>query len=192
MASYSSRYGTAYGYTESSLYGRDPEHGGLTWTSGYADVQGTQFSDGVIPDGVFAEGQMVTAPNGTSVDVGGMTYQEAYDAGFVEPTRASYYTYRLNSWGNGVVNDNWFAEVKYIALRNISLGYNLPKMAASKLGARNVYLGINARNVAYLYNSLPNNINPESFRGTTSSDSFRERSFSPYTASYTFSIAIDF
>jgi iron complex outermembrane receptor protein len=174
------------------LYGRDPEHGGVTWTSGYDDVQGTQFSDGVIPDGVFAEGQMVTAPNGTSVDVGGMTYQEAYDAGHVEPTHATYYTYRLNSWGNGVINDDWFAEVKYIALRNISLGYNLPKMAASKLGARNVYLGINARNVAYLYNSLPNDINPESFRGTTSSDSFRERSFSPYMASYTFSIAIDF
>ena len=60
------------------------------------------------------------------------------------------------------------------------------------MGARNIYLGINARNVAYLYNSLPNDINPESFRGTTSSDSFRERSFSPYLASYTFSIAIDF
>ncbi|MCM4164549.1 MULTISPECIES: SusC/RagA family TonB-linked outer membrane protein [unclassified Arenibacter] len=192
MASYSSRYGTAYGYTESSLYGRDPEHGGVTWTSGYDDVQGTQFSDGVIPDGVFAEGQMVTAPNGTTVDVGGMTYQEAFDAGHVEPTHASYYNYRVNSWGEGVVNDDWFAEVKYIALRNISMGYNLPKMAASKMGARNVYLGINARNVAYLYNSLPNDINPESFRGTTSSDSFRERSFSPYMASYTFSIAIDF
>ncbi len=192
MASYSSRYGTAYGFLETSLYGRSPEHGGVTWTSNYDDVNGKQFSDGIIPDGVFAEGQTVTTPSGSTVDVGGMTYQEAFDAGHVEPTHASYYHYRLNSWGNGVINDNWFAEVKYIALRNISMGYNLPKMAANKMGARNVYLGLNARNVAYLYNSMPNNINPESFRGTTSTESFLERSFSPYMASYTFSIAIDF
>ena len=192
IASYSSRYGTSYGYLERSLRGRSPEHGGVTWTSDFSDRQGTTFSDGIIPDGVFAEGQTVTAPSGTTVDVGGMTYQEAFDAGHVEPTHASWYNYRINSWGQGVVNDDWFAEVKYIALRNISLGYNLPKSASDKMGANNVYFGINARNIGYLYNSLPNDINPESFRGTTSGDSFRERSFSPYMANYTFMVAIDF
>lgn len=192
IASYSSRYGTSYGYTERSLRGRDAAHGGVAWTSQYSDDQGAQYGDGIIPDGVFAEDQMVTSPSGTVVNVGGMTYQEAYDAGHVEPTHASFYNYFTNSWGNGVVNDDWFSEVKYIAIRNISLGYNLPKIASDKIGAKNVYFGINARNIAYLYNNLPNDINPESFRGTTSSDSFRERSFSPYMANYTFTLAIDF
>lgn len=192
IASYSSRYGTSYGYLERSLRGRDAEHGGIPWTSGYDDTQGQRFVDGIIPDGIFADGQQVTAPSGATVDVGGMTYQEAFDAGHVEPTHASYYNYFINSWGSGVVNDDWFTELKYIAIRNISLGYNLPKSFSDKLGAKNFYVGINGRNLGYLYNSMPNDINPESFRGTTSTESFRERSFSPYIASYTMTISVDF
>ncbi|RPD90700.1 SusC/RagA family TonB-linked outer membrane protein [Aureibaculum marinum] len=192
IASYSSRYGTAYGYLEESLRGRDEEHGGVTWTSQYSDLQGTTFSDGIIPDGVFEDGQMVTAPNGATVNVGGMTYQEAFEAGYVEPTHASYYNYRINSWGQGVVNPDWFTELKYIALRNISIGYNLPESVSKSIGASNIYLGLNGRNLGYLYNSMPNDINPESFRGTSSTESFRERSFSPYMASYTMTILLDF
>ena len=192
IASYSNKYGTSYGYLEGSLRGRDPEHGGESWTSEYPEALGQSFSDGIIPEGVFDENTTVQAPNGNSVDVSGMTYQEAYDAGHVEPTHASYFNYFKNSWGGGVVNDDWFNEVKYIAIRNISLGYNLPKTVSDKMGAKNLYIGINARNLGYLYNSLPNNLNPESFRGTSSSDSYYERSFSPYTANYTMTISVDF
>ncbi|MEH6407331.1 MAG: SusC/RagA family TonB-linked outer membrane protein [Leeuwenhoekiella sp.] len=192
IASYSSRYGTAYGYLDASLRGRDAEHGGVAWTSEFGDTQGQSFNDGIIPEGIFQDGQMITTPNGASVDVGGMTYQEAYDQGYVEPTHASFYNYFTNSWSSGVVNDDWFRELKYIALRNISVGYNFPKSISEKLHAQNFYIGINARNLGYLYNSLPNDINPESFRGTASSDSFRERSFAPYTASYTMTISLDF
>lgn len=192
IASYSSRYGTSYGYLERSLRGRDAAHGGLPWTSEYTDTQGQQFGDGIIPDGVFADDQEVTAPDGSTVNVGGLTYQEAYDQGFVEPTHASYYNYQTNSWGNGVVNDDWFTELKYIAVRNVSFGYNLPKSISDKLGARNLYMGLNARNLGYLYNSMPNDINPESFRGTSSTETYRERAFSPYVASYTMTISVDF
>ena len=58
------KYGTAYGFLETSLVGRDAEHGGIPWTTGYSDSKGQQFVDGIIPDGVFATGQKVTAPNG--------------------------------------------------------------------------------------------------------------------------------
>ena len=192
IASYSNKYGTAYGYLETSLAGRDAEYGGKEWTTNYADSKGQNFVDGVIPDGVFATGQKVTAPDGQSVDVGGLTYQEAMDKGYVEPTHASYFTYRNNSWSSGVVNDDWFSEVNYIALRNISLSYSLPTSLARKIKASSLSLAINARNLGYLYNSLPNNLNPESFRGTSSTESFRERSFSPYTASYTMTLSVGF
>jgi len=192
IASYSSKYGTAYGYLERSLAGRDPEHGGVTWTSQYEDQKGEVFSDGIIPEGIFQDGQTVTAPDGSTVDVGGMTYEEAYKEGFVEPSHASYFNYFKNSWSRGVVNDDWFAEVKYIAIRNVSIGYNLPKTFNEKIGVNNLYIGLNGRNLGYLYNSLPNDINPESFRGTTSNDSFRERGFTPYTATYMMTVAIDF
>ncbi len=192
IASYSNKYGTAYGMMETSNKWRDAEHGGMSWTSQYSDIQGRTYNDGLIPDGVFAENQTVTTPGGETVNVGGMSYQEAYDAGYVEPTHASFYTYFNSSWSSGVVNDNWFNEVKYIAVRNVSIGYNLPKNLAQKLKAQNLYVALNARNLGYLYNSLPNHLNPESFRGTSSSASYYERSFTPYTATYTMTLSIDF
>lgn len=191
LASYSNKYGTTYGFLETSLKGRDG-HGGIVWTSQYADRAGQTFREGVIPDGVFEAGQVITTPGGQSVEVGGMTFQQAYEAGYVEPTHASYFHFLNNSWGTGVVNDDWFSEVKYIALRNITVGYNLPRTLAQQIRAQNVYVSFNARNLMYLYNSLPNNIHPESFRGTASSTGYRERSFTPYTATYTFSVAVDF
>ncbi|PCH75971.1 MAG: SusC/RagA family TonB-linked outer membrane protein [Flavobacteriaceae bacterium] len=191
IASYSNRYGTAYGTLNTSLAGRSPKFGGLTWTSQTGDSAGKTYSDGVIPDGIFAEGQEVTGPQG-KVDVGGMTYQEAFDAGMVEPTHASGYHYFSNSWGQGTVNDNWVSEVKYIALRSISVGYSLPKTVAEKIGAKSLYVALSGRNLGYLYNSLPNDLNPESFRGTTSSGTYLERTFSPYTANYSMTVAIDF
>ncbi|MCY1723274.1 SusC/RagA family TonB-linked outer membrane protein [Prolixibacteraceae bacterium Z1-6] len=192
IASYSNRYGTAYGILGTSLKYRDEEHGGITWTSQYPDTKGQVFTDGMIPEGIFSDGQMVTTPAGESVNVGGLTYREAYEAGYVEPTHASFNTYFNNSWGNGVINDDWFTEVKYIAIRNISVGYNLPKTLAKKIKAQNLYVSLNARNIGYLYNSMPNNLNPESFRGTTSNYSYFERNFTPYTATYTMSVSIDF
>ncbi len=192
IASYSNKYGTAYGYLKTSLAGRDAEHGGLPWITNYADSKGQQFVDGVIPDGVFALGQKVTSPSGQSVDVGGLTYKEAMDKGYVEPTHASYFTYRNNSWSTGVINNDWFSKVSYIAVRNISVSYDLPTSLARKIKATSLSVALNARNIGYLYNSLPNHLNPESFRGTSSTESFRERSFSPYTASYTMTLSVGF
>ena len=174
------------------MYARDAAHGGVAWTTNYSDSKGQQFVDGVVPDGVFATGQKVTTPNGVSQDVSGLTYKEAIAKGYVEPTHASYFTYRNNSWSTGVVNPDWFSEVKYIALRNVTLNYNLPSTLAKKIKASTLSVALNARNLCYLYNSLPNNLNPESFRGTSSTETFRERSFSPYTASYTLSLNVGF
>lgn len=191
VASYNNRYGTAYGFTETSLRGRDEAHGGVTWTSQYADSKGMTFHDGIIPEGVFADGTKVTTPDGRSVDVSGMHFRDAYEQGLVEPVHASIYHRYRNDWGLGTVNDDWVHELKYIALREITLGYRVPKTIASKVGAKNINLAFSARNLGYLYNSLPNNLNPEGVRGNDARE-FRERSFSPYTANYMFTIGLDF
>ena len=44
VASYNSRYGTAYGFMEESLKGT-PGHGGVTWTSKF---DGKTYNDGII------------------------------------------------------------------------------------------------------------------------------------------------
>jgi iron complex outermembrane receptor protein len=183
MASYTSKYGTAYGYTEASLKGREG-HGGIEWNSS----NGNTYKDGVILDGVFADGTKVSQADGSKVDVGGMTYQEAYNKGLVEPTHAGYYHYFRSEWNGGVVNDDWFDEVNYIALRELSLGYTLPNSLTEKINIRNLNFSIVGRNLGYIYNSLPNNLNPEGARGNRSDYSWLERSITPYTATYSFNI----
>lgn len=188
IASYGSRYGTAYGFTESSLAYRDEEFGGVTWTSKFDNIT---YHDGYVPQGIFADGTTVTTPGGNQVDVSGMTYQQALDAGYVEPVHASAWHFYRNGWSDGVLNDDWFKKLNYIALREITIGYRVPSNIASKIGAKNLHLSLSGRNLGYLLNTMPNKENPESIRGTHAS-AFRARSFSPYTASYMFTINANF
>ena len=81
--------------------------------------------------------------------------------------------------------------MNYVALREITLGYQLPKTWASKVGAQNINISATARNLCYLYNSLENNLNPESVRGNASGE-FRIRSFNPYSANFMFTLNVNF
>ena len=198
VAVYGNRYGTAYGWTESSLKFRDEAHGGMTWTSQYLNADGSQsgsygvtYHDGMIPQGIFASGTQVTGIDGKTHDVGGMSYQQAYENGILEPMHAaSYYNY-ANQWATGVTNDGWIHDLKYIALREITVGYTFPSNIAGKIGAKRLGVSFSARNLGYLYNSLPNDVNPEGVRGNLSGE-FRIRSFDPYTANYTMTINVGF
>ncbi|MDD7631468.1 MAG: SusC/RagA family TonB-linked outer membrane protein [Parabacteroides sp.] len=196
VASYGSRYGTTYGLTETSLQGRDAEHGGMTFTSIW---DGKTYDDGMIPVGILPEGTQIAIP-GTNADgsqkmytvaAGGETYQSLYDRGLVDPQHSSSWTYWTNSWGNGTLNENWFKELNYIALREISISYRVPQSFAQKMKAKNINLTLTGRNLGYLLNSMPNGENPESVRGTVASE-FRVRSFNGMTANYTFTINVGF
>lgn len=187
VASYNSRYATAYGYSGTSLKYRE----GMQWVSQYENSKGITYYDGFIPNAVFDAGTKVTTPSGASQDVGGMTYQQAYDAGYVEPAHLQSWAYFSNSWGQGVVNSDWLKKLNYISLREISLSYNVPQSIFRYIGARSLSVTLTGRNLCYLLNTAPNHENPESIRGTGASN-FRMRSFSPYTASYLFTINATF
>lgn len=192
-ASYANLYGTQGGWLKSSLKGREG-HGGLSWTSQYAESKGIIYNDGVIPQGVFAEGTMVTLVDGSTMNVGGMSYAQLIKEGKMEPTHAGAYNINSSGWSNpwaSTVNDIWFHKLSYIALREVSLSYNFPKTIAAKVGAQGLNLMFSARNLGYLYNSLPNNINPESGRGNDARE-FRIRGFEPYTANYMMTVNVDF
>lgn len=199
VASYNSRYGTAYGYLEESLNGA-PGHGGVTWTSEY---DGKTYHDGVIPNGIIPQGTKITQPDGSIYTVGtgsltsvGESYKELIDKGLIEPTHSSIFNYRNNAWtmagrDYGVVNDSWVKKLNYIALRDISLSYRLPSNWCQKMKAKHCVLTFNAHNVGYLLNSLPNNINPESVSGTAAAE-FRIRSLQGLTSSFTFNVNLGF
>lgn len=195
VASYNSRYGTAYGYTESSLQYRDPEHGGLTWTSKWDNVT---YNDGIIPDGIVPAGTQITQPSGEVYTVGqssltsaGELYADLVNKGVLEPTHGGTWNYFTNDWGNGVLNDNWFVTLNYIAVRDLSLSYTCPGNWANKIGAKGLTLTANAHNLGYLLNSMPNHENPEAVAGTTTAE-FRIRQFSGITSNFTFTINATF
>ena len=198
IASYANRYGTMTGATKSSLKYRDEAHGGITWTSKWLNTDGTPsesygitYHDGVIPEGVFANGTTIDCADGVTRDMSGVSFADAVAKGWLEPVHAGAHTYNQNDWSIGVVHDGWVEELNYVALREITLGYQLPKTWASKVGAQNINISATARNLCYLYNSLENNLNPESVRGNASGE-FRIRSFNPYSANFMFTLNVNF
>ena len=152
MASATHQYGSEYGSFESTLYGRDAAHGGVTWT----DANGKTRNDGVIPEGVYASGTII---NGT--DVSGMTYKQAVDAGLTQPMPAWQYYEGIASWGTGIREYSVF-ENSWVSLREVSVGYNIPKSFTQKIKFQSLRLSLVARNFIYLYNSAKDHINPES------------------------------
>lgn len=195
VASYGSRYGTAYGYTGASLEGRGTNNGGLTYTSGFAT--GATFDDGYIPDGIVLAGTQIVQPDGTMYTVGsgqyesGETYAELVEGGHAEPAHAGAWHYFQNDWSLGVVNSSWFTTLNYIAFRDLSLSYQMPAAWAAKVGARRLSLTAQAHNLGYLLNTMPNHENPEAVAGTNAAE-FRVRQFSGITTSFTFTIKATF
>lgn len=158
MASATHQYGSTNGSLKSTLFGRDAATGGLEYTN----AAGVKFNDGIIPEGVFADGTMLMDPaTSTNVDVGGMSYAEAVTKNLIKPVSARLYYARLTQWGTGIREYSVF-ENSWVALREVSIGYNVPAAFAKKVKLNNLRVSLVGRNLAYFYSSLPDNINPES------------------------------
>jgi iron complex outermembrane receptor protein len=181
------RYGTHTGVFPNSIFGRDAESGGITWTSKFDNKT---YDDGRIVDGVFANGQMVTQFDGSQVDVGGMTFREAYDAGYVEPTHTPQFFYRYGSSSTGVA-DFWVLENSWISLRQVALSYSLPRPVIEKLKLKGLSLGVIGRDLLYLYQTLPYNFNPASNTSNSTAIS-GEDGFLPKTRNITISLRASF
>lgn len=199
VASYGSHYGTAYGFTEASLKWRDAAHGGTKFVSMY---DGVEYEDGVCPNGIYKTGTQIPQGDGSTYTVGtgkyssGETFDELYAKGKVEPSHSNAFQYRTSQWINagynrGVVSDEWFVDLNYIALREVSLAWSAPLKWAEKLHARSLGLSFTAHNLGYLLNSLPNGENPEAIRGTSSA-AFRMRNFDGVTTNFMFTISASF
>ena len=155
-------YGMNSGNIASSLAGRDTQYGGLERP--LTDGTGRVANDGVIPEGVFQDGSVIKG-----VDVSGMSYQEAYEAGLVNPLSAYKYYDNVYGWSGGI-REEGIHKCSWIALRELSLHWQLPKKWVQKVYMQNVNVGLVCRNVGFLYNSLPDNIHPEGLNTTYSSE----------------------
>ncbi|WP_298061297.1 SusC/RagA family TonB-linked outer membrane protein [uncultured Rikenella sp.] len=164
------------GNLKSTLYGRDKEHGGIE----RVNYKGETVYNGMILDGVYAgkNAMIVKTLNGQGsytdskgevhigeVDLRGMTMQQAIDAGYIAPMLSSTYYNAQYAWIGGELNfptQDLVHEYTYLALREITLGYNFPQKWIKHVGLQDVRISFSARNICYLYNSLPDRMNPES------------------------------
>lgn len=183
------RYGTHTGVFPNSLPGRDAKNGGIEWTSQYANDGGT-YDDGIIPEGVFKPGQMVDKPGGGQADVGGMTYQQAYDQGLVEPSHLPQFYYRYGSSSTGV-SDYWVLKNSWISLRQVAVSYRFPSKLYEKLKLNALSLSVVGRDLLYLHNTLPYNFNPASNNSNNTAYS-GEEGFLPMMRSFVFTLRASF
>ncbi|WP_083852721.1 SusC/RagA family TonB-linked outer membrane protein [Pedobacter arcticus] len=179
-------YGMSQGTLEESLYGRDQEHGGVQRIDSY---NGQTRYDGVVPNVIFAEGEMSPLKPGTPI--AGMTFKAAYDQGLVEPWKASWYHAYTNNWGTNFNTGGAVSKNSWIMLREITLGYNIPSQFLSKLKVQGARLNFTARNIGYLYKTLNAGQNPESLQ---SNDPFRPYITGgvPFYRSYSMSLNVRF
>ncbi|AKD02299.1 SusC/RagA family TonB-linked outer membrane protein [Pontibacter korlensis] len=150
------KYAYGAGMFENTMQYRDAENGGLPY---YIDADnnkvllpshdatapngGTVYHDGVLLDGVTPEG----APNTTVVDA------------------ATYYIntfyWGADAWNaKGSVYDN-----SYVKMRELVLGYNIPKAFAQKFKLQNLRVSLVGRNLFYFWRTLEN-LDPEAPIGT--------------------------
>ena len=160
-------YAMGQGNLKQSLEFRDKEHGGEPRIDSY---NGETRYDGVIPNAIFDKGQKGTTPGNTNVDISGMTFREAYEKGYVESWKASYYYNTWFGWGTNLNNNNSVSKNSWIMLREITLGYRIPSSLLDKVSIKGARISLSARNIAYLYNTLSNGQNPESLQ---SNDPYR-------------------
>lgn len=176
-------YGMYSGTLKSSLQGRTAEYGGLARTL----PDGRMIHDGMIPEGVFQQGAL---SDDLVTDLTGKSYQWAYENGHKKPISASDYYNNVYSWGAGIRESAVFKS-SWIALRDISVSWNLPSKILKSAFIKNANIGFSVRNLGFLYNTLPDNINPEGLTTTYGSE-YLEGGGAPLSRQYNMKINLSF
>ena len=169
IASTTHQYGSQYGNYESTLFGRDAAHGGIS----YVDANGNQRDDGIIPEGIFGKNTIIN-----NVDVSGLTYADAVAKGLKTPIAALDYYEGIASWGTGIREYSVFDNT-WVALREISVGYDFPKATVNKLKINRLRLNVSGRNLVYLYTTTKDHIFPEAIY-SSKPGAFAETGGGPY------------
>lgn len=182
--SVTNNYLTGNGQAASTLKYRDEAHGGLAY---YLDANnkmvpwqhdqaappeskdGKVYHDGLILPGVMDDG------SGKYVKNTNMT------------SATSYYETYINDLYQYWPPDHLYKN-DYVNVREIALAYTFPKALSNRLKLQKVTLTAAARNLFYLYKTIPN-IDPE---GALGADVYVENTIYPSTREYSFGITVSF
>lgn len=183
------------GTTVQSLPGRSEEHGGLAYyiddTSfdkipiGHNDaaptnsLDGLVYHDGIIMNGVQENNSDPENPVYVENDVivSAADYYGGTNGNFIFTTGGQV----MDGVHNRYQND-------YIKLRELTLSYSLPYTFVQKLSLQNLSMTLFARNIGYLYKTMPN-FDAEASSGTKT---FRGDDVLPSTQSFGFQLSFGF
>ena len=182
------KYGISSGMYTSTLKYRDAQHGGLAYYTNSAGVNvqvasgatkgpdgETVYHDGLIQAGVLANGQ----PNNIILDAASY-YENQFSAG--------------GGSGSNIVDENEGSAIynnSYIKLREVVLGYTLPKSISHNLGLSRIRFSLIGRNLLYIYRTLKN-LDPETALGSQWYNQGIDNGSIPATRSYGFSLNATF
>lgn len=187
LFSYSNYYLLGLGLSESTLPYRDESHGGIAYYVNTSD-QKVKWEHGKAAPGDSKDGKVYhngMILSGVRLDDEGKSVTNDIIA-----NSTSYYQSFLSDNSTAFQPDALYKN-NYIKLREISLSYALPKAWSEKFKLEKVTVSLNARNLFYLYKSVPN-VDPESVVGTDGINSALEKSFYPTIRTYGFGINVSF
>lgn len=142
--------GISTGVLESTLPGRNEEHGGLPYYYAGNDTK---------KGSTRLESHNATAPNGETVYHDGMVFNGVTPDGKKNETIVSAQQYYKSAYGS-TINESSVFDASFIKLREVRIGYALPQELTHKWGMQAVSLTVTARNLWYIDKKAPN-IDPE-------------------------------
>jgi len=86
-------------------------------------------------------------PGVWAFDTGGTAYEHHKDRWTPENPNASYPRLTFNETNNYQVSDFWMINGAYLRLKNLALGYSLPKNITDKLSVKNLRVNLSGQNI---------------------------------------------
>lgn len=145
-----------------TLPGRDAAHGGLAYTTTDANGATVQHNDGVIFNGVTADGKANTV---------------------VLPAQQYYKSMRN-------FDEQYIYSASYVKLREVKFGYQLPTAWIKRIGFTGASIALVGRNLWIIHKNVPN-IDPENAFNTGNGQGLEDLS-NPSTRSYGVNINLKF
>lgn len=142
----------------------DAKIGGDMYSGSYA----TAIQSGQSPETIIERkggGLPFTRPDGSVANIG-VILPGVYADGTSNDKVVHYYYKYLNAggWGPVLTTPSVF-ENTWIKLREVSVSYRFPRLKNNKI-FQNLELSLVGRDLAYLYSTLPDHINPEGVNGS--------------------------
>lgn len=168
--------GNYTGVLEQTLFGRNSEHGGLSYY--YPD--NNKSADKVLVNGG-------TVPNGETIYQDGIIVNGFTENGQKNNKVISAEDYYKSTYN---IDEEYVYSATYVKFREITLTYNFNKNLINKVGLQNASISLVGRNLFFIYKDVPN-IDPETAYNTGNAQGLESLSL-PTTRSFGVNLNLKF